>query len=365
MKKSAFVFAFTFAFVLACWAPARAEETAAVTVEYENLSQLLVEGNQDLKQANDNYYTNKENYQQMMETLREEQEYMKFMAEHYEDQDEEAAAQYKANASILGTTASQMSRRIEALNRRSSTISVEKNIDSYTMTAQAQMNSYNQMVLNVEAKKKSVEAAKSRYDAMIVKQQAGAATADDVLEALDALDQEKNLLSSYEQQAASLRFNLLSLLGLADREDVSVGKIPEPDLAAIDAIDFEADKQKAVGNSRSVQNARHANAGTTAEIQQKFQTVAEAEGTAEAEITDSYQQLLASRAQYQAALAAYESQLLTYQSLKRRQQAGMLNEADYLQGEADYLDALAKKETASMSLTQAYQSYLWEVKGIA
>lgn len=88
-------------------------------------------------------------------------------------------------------------------------------------------------------------------------------------------------------------------------------------------------------------------------------------GSAEADITDSYQQLLAKRAEYQAALEAYESQLLAYQSLQRKQQAGMLNEAGYLQGEAEYLEALAKKETATMTLTQAYQSYLWEVKGIA
>lgn len=353
------------AFFMAFSVPVYAEETAAVTVEYDNLSQLLVEGNLNLEQANDNYYTNKENYQQMMETLREEQEYMKFMAEHYEDEDEEAAAQYKANASILGTTASQMSKRIEALNRRSSTLSVEKNIDSYTMSAQTQMNSYNQMALNVEAKRKAVEAAQSSYDAMVVKQQTGAATADDVLTALDQLDQQKNLLSSYEQQAAVLRFNLLSMLGLADQENVVIGKIPEPDLAAIDAIDFESDRQTAVNNNRSVQSTRHANAGTTAEIQQKFKSEAEAVGSAEADITDSYQQLLAKKAEYQAALEAYESQLLAYQSLQRKQQAGMLSEAGYLQGEADYLEALAKKEAASMALTQAHQSYLWEVKGIA
>lgn len=359
------VLAAAMAFAMAFSVPAYGEETAAATVEYDNLRQLLVEGNLDLQQANDNYYTNKENYQKMMETLREEQEYMKFMAEHYEDEDEEAAAQYKANASILGTTASQMSKRIEALNRKSSTLSVEKNIDSYVMSAQTQMNSYNQMALNVEAKRKAVEAAQSSYEAMVVKQQTGAATADDVLTALDALDQQKNLLSSYEQQAAALRFSLLSMLGLADQEGVTIGKIPEPDLAAIDAIDFESDKLTAVNNNRSVQSARHANAGTTAEIQQKFKTEAEAVGSAEADITDSYQQLLARRAEYQAALAAYESQLLTYQSLQRRQQAGMLSEADYLQGEAAYLEALAKKETASMTLTQTYQSYLWEVKGIA
>ena len=185
-----------------------------------------------------------------------------------------------------------------------------------------------------------------------------------MLTALDRLEQEQNLLRSYEQQMASLRFSLLSMLGLEDNGQVTIGTIPEPDLAAIDAIDFQTDLQKAIGNSASVQSARHANAGTTAQIQEKFKTVAQAEGSAQADITASYEQLMAQKLTYQAAQEAYQGKLLEYQSLQRKRQAGMVGEADYLQGEADYLEALAAKETASMSLYQAYESYRWEVKGV-
>lgn len=336
---------------------------APAAVEYHSLRDLLLAGSLELSEATDSYNTSKTNYQNMLQTLRDEQDYMKLMADHHED-DPEAAAQYKANASILGSTASQISRRLEALNRQSSTISVEKTIDSYVMSAQTQMNSYNQMVLNVNAARKSVEAARSSYDASLRKQTAGTATSQDVLTALDRLEQEQNLLRSYEQQMASLRFSLLSMLGLEDNGQVTIGTIPEPDLAAIDAIDFQTDLQKAIGNSASVQSARHANAGTTAQIQEKFKTVAQAEGSAQADITASYEQLMAQKLTYQAAQEAYQGRLLEYQSLQRKRQAGMVGEADYLQGEADYLEALAAKETASMSLYQAYESYGWEVKGV-
>lgn len=359
-----------------CITPAFAEETASAeeaafsretgsaTVEYSNLSQLLIAGNLDLQEANDSYNTNKQNYQEMMETLRDEQDYMKLLAEKYKDTDPEAYAQYKANAAALGQSASQLSKRIEALNRKTSTISVTKNIDAYTMTAQTQMNSYNQMILNVAAREKSVEAAESVYQATLRKQAGGAATEADVMTASDNLLRQQNLLASYQQQAAQLRFNLLSLLGITDSESVTIGTIPEPDLAAIDAIDFEADCQKAIGNNSSVQNARHANAGTYTEITQKTKNVAEAEGSAQAEITDAYQQLLASRASYTAAQDAYESSRIAYQSLQLKKQAGMLNEADYLQGEAEYLEALAAYQTASMNLYQTYENYCWSVKGI-
>ncbi|MBS1459484.1 MAG: TolC family protein, partial [Clostridium sp.] len=68
--------------------------------------------------------------------------------------------------------------------------------------------------------------------------------------------------------------------------------------------------------------------------------------------------------QYQAALESYTGAELVYKSQKRRQAAGMLSNTEYLQGEADYAKSKAAKETASMNLVQAYESYCWEVKGI-
>lgn len=348
--------------LLFAFVPAGSVRAEEVTVEYDQLSQLLIDGNLDLKQANDSYETNKKNYQEMLESLREEQAYMRFLADKYED-DAAAKATYSANAAILGNTASQITSRIEALNRKTSTLSVEKNIDSYTLTAQTRMNSYNQMILNVVAKEKSVEAAEASYQEALKKQAIGAATAADVLSAADRLKQEQNLLDSYRQRADTLRFQLLSMLGLPDDGTVAIGTIPEPDLTAIDAIDYEADKQTAVNNNSSVKNVRHSGAGTMAEVQQKFAQEAEAAGTAEAEIYSTYQQLLSLKLTYQAAQDAWQSVRISYQSLQLKQKAGMLSQTEYLTGEAEYLQAAADMGAASMNLQQAYEAYQWEVKG--
>lgn len=336
---------------------------AVTTVEYGKLGELLVQGNLDLQQANNNYETNKKNYQKILDSLREEQDYMKFLADKYED-DPEAKASYSANAAILGNSASQVSRRIDSLNGKSQTLSVEKNVDNYTITAQTRMNSYNQMALNVAAKEKSVQAAEASYNAVLKKQLAGAATSADVSAAANRLEKERNLLTSYRQQESQMRFQLLSMLGLPDDGSVSIGKIPEPDLAAIEAVNFEEDRQKAVNNNNSVKNVRHSNAGTTAEIQRKFTEETEAVGNAEVEIDAVYQQMQASKLSYQAARDSYQSAVLNYESLKRRQQAGILTQTEYLEGEASYLQAVSEMGAASMNLYQAYESYQWEVKGI-
>ncbi len=341
--------------------PAFGEGQGEKAVAYENLSQLLIEGNQGLKQANDNYDTNKKNYQDLMDALREEQQYMKFMAEKYEGTEEEPV--YLANAEHLGSQATRLSKQLEAMGRKTQTLSVEKNVDAYTMAAQAIMNSYNQMVLNVEAKEKSVRAAESSCQAIEKKQLAGMATMSDVGEAQSQLSQERNQLASYQQRAGQLRFQLLSMLGMEDDGTVSIGAIPGPDLAAIGAVDFESDSQAAVNNNDSVKNVRHSRAGTTAEVARKAVEEQEAVGNAQKDIYAAYQGLQAARLEYQAALDGFESAQAEYQSLQRKGQAGMLSQTQYLQGEADYWNALSAKGTASMNLLQAYESYQWEVKG--
>lgn len=336
----------------------------AVSITYENLEALLTAGNLDLKEKNDTYLSNKENYQKMLQELRDEQDYMKFLAEQSDDDSEEKAV-YRANAAILGSSAERISKQIERLNNRTNTNSYQENIDSYLVTAQTRMISYHQMMLNAAAKEKSAQAAERSWQKMVKRQTAGMATADEVLKAADTYSEQKNLMVSYQRQAAEARRQLLTFLGISDTDSVTIAAVPEPDLAAIDAIDFEEDCRKAIGSSSSVQSARHANAGTTAEIARKFQTVETAEGSAQAEITDDYQQLLAVRKNYAAAQDAFQSALLNYQALQRKRQAGMLDQEAWLTGEAEYLQAVADYGTASMALVQALEDYRWAVKGVA
>lgn len=346
-----------------CCFPVYGEESGAVTVAYSDLSQLVL-NNQNLQEETESYNTTVSNYQSLLESLNEERDYMKFMAEKHED-DEEAQKTYKENASILSNTISQINKRLNLQYKKSRTQSVEEAIDSYTLMAQTLMNTYNQMALNVTVKEKTVQAAEAAWQAMVKKQTSGMATAAEVMAASDTLAQERNLLTSYRQQADRARFSLLSALGIEDNGQVIIGSIPGPDLEAIDGIDFEADSQTAVNNNAAVQNARHTGAGTYTEQAIKSAAETEAEGNARAGIQAAYENIGSARLSYQAAMDSFESASLIYQSLQRKNQAGMLTQTEYLEGEATYLQALADKETASMSLYQAWEAYRWEVKGVS
>lgn len=337
---------------------------AVTTVTYENLEQLLLAGNLDLKNKTDSLTSNKKNYQKMLETLRDEQDYMKFLAEASEENSEEEAM-YQMNASMLASSAGRISSQLERLNNRSSAASLQSAVDTYLVTAQSRYKSYKKMVLNVEAKEKSTAASERTWQETLKRQAAGMATADDVLQAADRYAQQKNLLSSYQQQEKEQQRQLLALLGLSGEDGtITIADVPAPDLAAIDAIDFETDRQKAVNNNSNVQSERHSKAGTSYEIERKAVTVAEAEGSAEANIVNAYQQLLAQRASYQAAVDAYESAKISWNSVQLKKQAGMLDATAWLEGEAAWLKAVADYQSTSMDLVQAYEDYQWDVKGL-
>ena len=338
-------------------------DTSVTCVDYNNLEQL-VQNNRSLKNALDNYTSSRETYENMLKTLEDERDYMKFMQEKYED-DAEAKATYKMNASMLNMSISQITKQLESQESKIQTTSRQKTIDSYVLTAQSLMRTYNQMNTKAQAEEKNYQAAQSSYQAVLKKQSAGMATAADVMTASDTMQSAKNRYESYRQQAANARFNLLSALGLDTSADITIGSVPLPDLSAIDVVDFNTDVEQAVGNSSSVQNARHQSAGTATEISVKSDQESQAEGTVRSRMQSLYEQLKAAKLQYEGAEAAYQSASITYASLQKKQQAGMLSQSDYLQGVADYYSALDAKETAVVNLNQAWETYNWTVKGVS
>ncbi len=338
-------------------------DTSVTCVDYNNLEQL-VQNNRNLKNALDNYTSNKETYENMLKTLEDERDYMKFMQEKYED-DAEAKATYKMNASMLNMSISQITKQLESQESKIQTTSRQKTIDSYVLTAQSLMRTYNQMNTKAQAEEKNYQAAQSSYQAALKKQSAGMATAADVMAASDTMQSAKNRYESYRQQASNARFNLLSALGLDTSVGIAIGSVPLPDLAAIEAVDFNSDMEQAIGNSSSVQNARHQSAGTATEISVKSDQESQAEGTVRSRMQSLYDQLKAAKLQYDGAEAAYQSASITYASLQKKQQAGMLSQNDYLQGVADYYSALDAKETAVVNLNQAWETYNWTVKGVS
>ena len=341
------------------------EAETNLVIEYGNLRELLKTGNPDLKKSYDDYEANVADYQEMWDVMKRAQGNLEDKAEEAEEAGGQDQALYASNAVMLKNSATRIYKQLENMTSTKSTRSLEKSADTYTLAAQTIMNSYLQLAGTIEARSKRVEALAAICQETARKQTIGSATQSEVLSAQNQLEQAANSLRSLEEQALQLKRRLFTMLGLGEESSAVIGSVPAPDLAAIEAIDYEADKSRAIGNNKDVQTARHSSAGGTAGYNRRFKQVDEAEGTAEAGFLATYEKLQVKKTEYQAAKADYDSALLTYQSLERKRQAGLLGNADYLQGEAEYLEQKAAWEAASMNLVQAYENYQWEVKGIS
>lgn len=333
----------------------------AVTIEYDNLRELLIQGNNDLK--NSSSLTNVRNIEYQLSVLREECQSLAANGRIYSS-DTEVSREYKSAAASLNRTITQLEKQLDKQTRESASINTQA--DTLTMSAQNIMVSYLTMQSNADAKELEAEAAQIKYDNTVTRQSAGMATESEVTEAHSSMLTAQTQAASYKQQAESLRSTLLDLLGITDGTDVTIAALSEPDADKIrSSLNYEADKEAAVNNDSSVQSARHESSTSSATMENKENSETEAVGNAESDFDEAYTLVETSLDEYEAAkkgLAAAEN---TYQGLQRKKNAGMLTKADEISGEAAYVSARATYAQAAMALTSAWDNYQWLVKGIA
>ncbi len=124
-------------------------------IEYSDLRELIKAGNFSYLQSQDSQNRQSAPYEKMHETLKEEYNYLKKMADSYKnDGDTEMQALYENNAKNIRTSMAQVQSTINRMNSASQEKTMEDLADTLTASAQNLMNSYNQMAANVVAMEK-------------------------------------------------------------------------------------------------------------------------------------------------------------------------------------------------------------------
>lgn len=340
-----------------------------MTVEYGNLRTLLKEGNLTLKKTIEDQEDSINAYQEMWDTMKWEQDNLEDKAEEMEDDADskgmETAALYASNASMLKSSAKRIYNQIKNLTDEKSTRSIEKSADSYTYTAQTLMNSYNQMASNVKATEKSVNALEASYQSLVRKGQAGTATQAEVQEGQEPPGTgPAHPWPPLRNRKSSCGLSCLTCWGwrtvnLYPSEPYLSRTCPPSGPLTLRAIRVRPlamfQCPEPAPQRPSAQRRLTRGSGRWMRRREPLKPPLPPPTRNSRHSFYSTRQLLES----------YTGAELVYQSQKRRQAAGMLSNTEYLQGEADYAKSKAAKETASMNLVQAYESYCWEVKGIS
>ena len=279
----------------------------------------------------------------------------------------QSARQMRNAASMMG----------QSLKKTSSTErQVDRQANSLIMNVQSMMNQYEQLVSQRAMAAKGVELARTARALQDTMQSQGMAVDSDVLSAAASLSSAQSQLASLDAGMEQIYKLLCSFTGYDPASGVTFGAIPSADLAAIDAIDVNADKEKAVNNNYNLISLRSSTGGgmtdfqarttkTTTQTENRLRNVEYSENTVRSDIQALYDQILEKRAAYDAAKTAYESGKMVWDAAQIQKQNGSLSQIQYLQQELAWLTTESGYHCAGLELQQAIQNYRWAVAGAA
>ena len=279
----------------------------------------------------------------------------------------QSARQMRNAASMMG----------QSLKKTSSTErQVDRQANSLIMNVQSMMNQYEQLVSQRAMAAKGVELARTARALQDTMQSQGMAVDSDVLSAAASLSSAQSQLASLDAGMEQIYKLLCSFTGYDPASGVTFGAISSADLAAIDAIDVNADKEKAVNNNYNLISLRSSTGGgmtdfqarttkTTTQTENRLRNVEYSENTVRSDIQALYDQILEKRAAYDAAKTAYESGKMVWDAAQIQKQNGSLSQIQYLQQELAWLTAESGYHCAGLELQQAIQNYRWAVAGVA
>ena len=368
-------------------------------VAYEQEQQLLSDGHLDYGEIEErvkNYYGPMKSAYDMAKGMVEDQadiavnerimandllsqaDVAEDMAEEQTGMDQAISA---ATAKALRQSARQMrnaaSMMGQSLKKTSSTErQVDRQANSLIMNVQSMMNQYEQLVSQRAMAAKGVELARTARALQDTMQSQGMAVDSDVLSAAASLSSAQSQLASLDAGREQIYKLLCSFTGYDPASGVTFGAIPSADLAAIDAIDVNADKEKAVNNNYNLISLRSSTGGgmtdfqarttkTTTQTENRLRNVEYSENTVRSDIQALYDQILEKRAAYDAAKTAYESGKMVWDAAQIQKQNGSLSQIQYLQQELAWLTAESGYHCAGLELQQAIQNYRWAVAGAA
>lgn len=279
----------------------------------------------------------------------------------------QSARQMRNAASMMG----------QSLKKTSSTErQVDRQANSLIMNVQSMMNQYEQLVSQRAMAAKGVELARTARAFQDTMQSQGMAVDSDVLSAAASLSSAQSQLASLDAGMEQIYKLLCSFTGYDPASGVTFGAIPSADLAAIDAIDVNADKEKAVNNNYNLISLRSSTGGgmtdfqarttkTTTQTENRLRNVEYSENAVRSDIQALYDQILEKRAAYDAAKTAYESGKMVWDAAQIQKQNGSLSQIQYLQQELAWLTTESGYHCAGLELQQAIQNYRWAVAGAA
>lgn len=241
-----------------------------------------------------------------------------------------------------------------------------KNQKGIVVSTQNLFNSYNQLRVNADLIQKNVEVMEAVANAAQTQASIGMATQADVLKAQKNLQSIKSTQTETLSSLETLRQNLCMMTGWSYDAQPEIKEVPQADLAAIDQINLEADRQKALENNYDLQYSKRALNNmqeNSTDKKNQERTVKNLEQSISASMTNLYNDIQQKKIAWQLAQAELATEQQSLSAVETKRGLGMVSDLEYLQAQSSFLGKQIAERTANMALFQAVETYNWAVNG--
>lgn len=241
-----------------------------------------------------------------------------------------------------------------------------KNQKGIVVSTQNLFNSYNQLRVNADLIQKNVEVMEAVANAAQTQASIGMATQADVLKAQKNLQSIKSTQTETLSSLETLRQNLCMMTGWSYNAQPEIKEVPQADLAAIDQINLEGDRQKALENNYDLQYSKRALNNmqeNSTDKKNQERTVKNLEQSISASMTNLYNDIQQKKIAWQLAQAELATEQQSMSAVETKRGLGMVSDLEYLQAQSSFLGKQIAERTANMALFQAVETYNWAVNG--
>ena len=241
-----------------------------------------------------------------------------------------------------------------------------KNQKGIIVSVQNLFNSYNQLRANADLIQKNVEVMEAAANAVQTQASIGMATQADVLKSQKNLQSIKATQTETLASLETLRQNLCMMTGWSYDAQPEIKEVPQADLASVDQLNLEADRQKALENNYDLQYSRRALNNmqeNSTDKKNQERTVKNLEQSISASMTNLYSDIQQKKIAWQLAQAELATEQQSMSATETKRSLGMVSSLEYLQAQSSFLGKQIAEKTANMSLFQAVETYNWAVNG--
>ena len=235
------------------------------------------------------------------------------------------------------------------------------------LQAQSYMISYHRQRLNLANAEEQKALTEANYGLTQAKLAAGMATQIDLLNAEASIRTQEQSISSQKTALEQTRQNLIVMLGWNAGDQPEIGEVPQVSMEEINAIDVAVGKEAALANNYTLRiNKRRLENSSEDSVTDKLKnTIEDNEKKIRLSVESAYQSLLAAKLSYEQAVASNETAQAQLAISAAGLQAGTITALAYEQQQANADAAQIAVQTAALDLFEAYQTYEWNVNGLA